>query len=184
MSKLIVVCGLPGSGKTTLAKALSKRLNIACLHKDSLKENLFEILQLTTLEDSKRIGAQSFELLMRLTEEQIANGADLVIESPFTFSDDYSTFQKWINAYNVNVYAVICSISYEERRRRFLTRDRHHSHHDGERFAANPSMFEGDRGVHENMPGKKIRIITDQPTHISVEKVIEEIGIVALTKNC
>jgi adenylate kinase family enzyme len=40
MSKVIIVCGLPGSGKTTLSRELSKRLGIVCLHKDSIKEKL------------------------------------------------------------------------------------------------------------------------------------------------
>ena len=42
MTKLIIICGLPGSGKTTLASELSKQTGIVCLHKDSIKEKLFE----------------------------------------------------------------------------------------------------------------------------------------------
>jgi len=94
MQKLIIVCGLPGSGKTTLAKELSRKLKITCIHKDSIKENLYEILELSTLEDSKRIGGQSIQLLYKLTEEQLENGLDLIIEAPFYFEEDYEIFKK------------------------------------------------------------------------------------------
>ena len=71
MQKLIIVCGLPASGKTTIASALSKDLKIACLHKDSIKENLYEIMEMETLEDSKKVGLYSIMLQFRLAEEML-----------------------------------------------------------------------------------------------------------------
>lgn len=41
MSKLIAFAGLPGTGKSTLAKALCKTLNAALLNKDDIRAALF-----------------------------------------------------------------------------------------------------------------------------------------------
>lgn len=173
MSKLIIVCGLPGSGKTTLARHLSKKLNIVCLHKDSLKENLYDTLGLSTLEDSKRLGNQSIKLLLSITEEQISNGIDLIIEAPFRFEEDYGLFSKWTQTYHISIYSVICSIPKEERKERFLNRPRHQSHHDAERIQ--DDSFNEDSEVYNGMPGKQIKITTDQPVEALIDIVVKKI---------
>lgn len=61
MSKLIIVAGMPGVGKTTLAKELSQKLNIPCLHKDSIKEKLYDSFGGNSLEDSKNIGGWVYD---------------------------------------------------------------------------------------------------------------------------
>lgn len=52
MSKVIVFCGLPGTEKTTLTKEVSKRLNMFCIHKDAIKERLYDRLGGKTLQES------------------------------------------------------------------------------------------------------------------------------------
>lgn len=169
MSRLIIICGLPGSGKTTLAKKLSERLKVACIHKDTIKEALYSGLGLTTLEDSKKIGKPSVEIMLAIAAQQIENGVDVIIESPFNFSDDYELFEKWQEAYDLIVYSIICSIDGKERERRFLTRSRHEAHHDQAR------VLSGQDFSYSGIPGIQIRVSTDLPVNILVDSIISQI---------
>ena len=172
MHKLIIVCGLPGSGKTMLADELSKRTGIACLHKDSIKEKLFEGLGMSTLEESKRIGKPSVDVMLYLAEQQIANGVDVIIEAPFNFPGDYGLFLKWMDQYEIGLYSVVCSIGSEERKRRVETRERHVAHFDSSRTH---DFFPDNEYDYADMPGKKIRVCTDESVSYLVEKVISEL---------
>lgn len=159
MSKLIIVCGAPGTGKTTLAKALSKRLNVACFHKDEIKEGLYELQEGATIEDSKTIGAQSAQLLFRLVETQLKAGIDVMMEIPFGFSENEKMLHQWEADHGSEIYLIICSIAEEERIRRFRTRWRHVAHHDQERVHL--VSVEGYNAVFAGFPGKKIQVMTD-----------------------
>ena len=176
MPKLIIVCGLPGSGKTTLAKALSKKLGIACLCKDDIKEKLYESMNLSTLEDSKRIGKPAVDIMLYLAEQQLASGVDVIIESPFNFPEDYPLFEDWKEKYNLDLYSIICSTSFSERRKRFLTRKRHEAHHDTQRVSDHlpDSVIEYD---YATMPGKQIRIITNRKVEELARDIAKNIGI-------
>jgi predicted kinase len=170
-SKLVIICGLPGSGKTTLARELSKKINIPCLHKDSIKESLYDIFKMKTLEDSKSIGKKSVDLLFDLTEEQLERGLDLMIEAPFNFSEDYNLFEKWQTKYNLNLYSVICSIPSKTRKDRINDRPRHRAHHDTERG----NFLMNIQCNYKNIPGKQIKIITNETVEILTKAVIDQL---------
>jgi predicted kinase len=178
MTKLIIICGLTASGKTTLAEELSKKINVVCLHKDSIKSNLYNILELSTLEDSKRIGLQSVNLLFKLAEEQLKNGVDLIIESPFNHISDYELFHRWEKKYKLDVWKIICHMDDENREKRFKERlkIRHICHHDGERLANGEGLGKlEDYKVYEKMPGEKIEVVTNKPIGKIVTMILEEI---------
>ncbi len=173
MSQVIIICGLPGSGKTTLAQALSKELNIACLHKDVLKESLYTLLDMKTFEDSVKSGQLSMALLLELAERMVANNIDIMLEAPFLFEEDYKIFQKWIDEHKATITTIICSISDEERIKRFMTRPRHEAHHDLERGQG--KYFKEHEVVYEKLPGKKIIIKTLKPVNELIEEVITQL---------
>lgn len=181
MSRLIVVCGLSGSGKTTFAEALSKRLNIVCLHKDSIKESLYDVSGGKTIDDSKKLGLWSVRILLSLAEEQIRRGVDLIIESPFNYEEEAKSFASWKEKYSLDFYAVVCGIDEAVRRDRYTERAkrvRHAAHHDLARLdeamggTTDKTFRLFDYSI---MPEKKIFVTTDQPVGELVDRVVAKL---------
>lgn len=168
MQKLYIVCGLQGTGKTTFAQALSSKINVVCLFKDSLKEGLYDYRNCSTLEESRELGREAIHLLFKLAEEQLAHGVDLIIESPFYFKEDYAMFRKWEEKYNLTIYSILCSIDPKVRIQRFQNRERHASHHDTDREL----NIHIPTDVYKDLPGKLIEIQSDKPVDELMERVL------------
>lgn len=162
MSKLIVVCGLGGSGKTTTAKELSKKLNIVCFHKDKIKAAIYDVLELLT--------PKAFDLLCYFAEEQLNNNVDLIIEGKFNFKNDASIFLQWQKKYKVDLFFIICNAENNIRKNRILSRERHVSHKEADKKLL--KQFETENFDYSIMPGKHIYITTDRPTMDIVNDII------------
>jgi len=76
---LVIVSGIPGSGKTTLAAPLAAGLGIALISKDTIKESLFDVLGTGSLEWSQSLGRASHVIMYRLA----AFAPSAVLESHF-----------------------------------------------------------------------------------------------------
>jgi predicted kinase len=81
VAALVVVCGAPAVGKTTLANALSKRLQLPILSKDSLKEALMDHLG-----GAPEVGAAAFAVQFAIARELLGSGVGIILEGPF-FAD-------------------------------------------------------------------------------------------------
>lgn len=74
---LIVVTGLPGSGKSTIAIALAERLALPLIAKDRFKEILFDTLGAADMAWSQRIGAAA----IALQYDVMSSVGDAVVDS-------------------------------------------------------------------------------------------------------
>jgi predicted kinase len=65
----VLVGGWPGSGKTTLSRALAVELGIDCLSKDEFKEDLMDQLGApATVEESRELGLAAVRAALRAAE--------------------------------------------------------------------------------------------------------------------
>lgn len=76
---IVVVSGVPGSGKTTLARSLAPLLNLPLLSKDAIKEALFDALGTGDLEWSENLGRASHRIMYSLARD----ARSAVLESHF-----------------------------------------------------------------------------------------------------
>ncbi len=130
---LILVSGAPASGKTHLAQRLSRDLHVPSIHRDGLKETLFDSLGVGDREWSNKVGAASWALLYDLIGGQLAAGRSIIAEANF-YPRDRNSLLTLQTRYGARTVEVNCTAAPDTLRRRYLKRgasdDRHRGHVD------------------------------------------------------
>src|SRR5205085_6218589 len=80
---LLIISGPPCTGKTILGKRIASQFHLPFLHKDGIKELLFDHLGWQDRTWSRRLGIASYALLFYFIEIQLQAGRSLIIESNF-----------------------------------------------------------------------------------------------------
>jgi predicted kinase len=77
--QLIVFCGLPGSGKSSIAEAVGRKLGISVFAKDWLEATLRRCELIGSAE--KPLGYAGYELLSTLALRQLQLGQSVILDS-------------------------------------------------------------------------------------------------------
>lgn len=136
MSKnsLIIITGLPCTGKTTLGEKLAKEFRLPFICKDDIKELLFGNLGWEDREWSKKIGKSSYDLLYYMTESVLSAGKALIIETNFNPKFDGKKLLDLKEKYNFVPFQVRCftdgEILFDRFKKRAESGKRHPGHVD------------------------------------------------------
>lgn len=126
--RLLLITGLPGTGKTTLARTLAARYHVPLLAKDLIKEPLLDALGAGDAAHSRALSDISFRVLFALAHEAARAGVDVILEGNFRAGEHEQPLRGLDTARFVQV---LCRIDEGRRRARLAARARGTARHPG-----------------------------------------------------
>ncbi len=161
-SVLVVVSGLPASGKTTLGRAISQRLSMPLLDKDEILEALFDSLGCADFDERYRLSRASDEILYRIS----ASAPAAVLVNWWSHDSAPARLLGLCDT----IVEVFCDCPVEVAAARFAGRERHPGHLDQHRTPADQEA--GIARMRESFPGPLrlggvlITVDTSQPVDL------------------
>ncbi|HEX7793172.1 MAG TPA: AAA family ATPase [Vicinamibacterales bacterium] len=133
--RFVVVSGLPGSGKTTVAQALAPLLKLPLFEKDAILEQLFETKGVGDAVFRRQLSRESDILL----QSAVSSSRGAVVTSFWHVTGmpaDSGTSTEWLTTLSRRLVNVHCECPVELAATRFAERRRHPGHLDSTRSVA------------------------------------------------
>lgn len=120
--KLIIVTGLPATGKTWLATELSQAFHIPLIAKDPLKISILEFLGTADRAWDRKIGIAAIHQQILFARELLSKNIPVILESNFKQEFDASLLMFLVNELKVDCLQIVCGAQGEVLVQRFSER--------------------------------------------------------------
>ncbi len=114
---LIVMRGYPGTGKSTIARAMARALHIPLIDRDVIRQVIVNILG-----NHAEVGHIAYEIIFALAREQLKLGLSLVIDTPLTYYRTHEQARQLAVSFHVPMLVIHCQCSPEIQKYRLESR--------------------------------------------------------------
>jgi predicted kinase len=175
---LIVVNGLPCSGKSKVAERLGQELKWPLLCKDTYKELLFDTLGYSDRAWSKRVSRAAYALQFDHSAQLIVSGVSHVLEGNFRWVENRSRFAELAKS-NVSMLQVHChaqpAVLIERFRLRAQSGTRHPGHVDVESLKEIESELAQARQHTLPLSGRIVECDTSDDWQTAIERTVQTV---------
>ncbi len=119
---LIIVSGLPATGKSVLASKIAREFGFPVIAKDEYKELLADALGVTGAEWSNRLSAASRRLIIQIAGKLLDRGISLIIDANFSPERDNEPLRQLVRGHDVEVVQILCRTEGQTLMERFVQR--------------------------------------------------------------
>lgn len=127
----ILVTGIPAAGKSTMAKAISERLKLPVISKDTIKELLFDNVGFQSRAEKVKLGIASMEIMYYVAGQLMKAGQPFILENNFEYSSEHG-IKNLLEKFQYSALTITLTGDYKVIYKRFLNResspDRHRGH--------------------------------------------------------
>lgn len=190
--ELIILAGMPATGKSTISAAFSKAFGYPVLEKDEIKERLFDTLGFENYPQKRKLDIASCAVQLQVLEAMLKAGTSVIVVNNF---DQRETQQvcSLIDRYQPNCVTVFLNGQPQVLYERYVKRDNLHQRHLGHVLQERYPPREGDsldytmtreefdekffkRGMDKfHCPGERIDLDMTDPASVDVEALVDQI---------
>jgi predicted kinase len=106
--RLVIISGFPGTGKTTLGRAVSDHFGWPFMSKDVFKEIMFDTIGWSDKQWSLKLSAATHRIMDHVIAEILKAGHSMVVESNFKADLDAPRFERFRTNYGVALVQILC----------------------------------------------------------------------------
>ena len=189
---MIVLTGMPASGKSTVAAKLADALSLPVLAKDEFKEALFDTIGFSCYAEKRKLDHAANAVLLKAAEAMLRSGQSVILDNNFDGAAA-EALNALTECMGVRCVTVFFGGDTEAFYRRYVERDRLHLRHLGHVVQEHYPLHEGDSPDHDmtreefrekfekrgmadvRLNGIRIEIDATEPAAIDTDRLIQEI---------